>query len=600
MLVPWLLLSAGCSDYAYAPNKGDPDEGENCTEGLDAPDVPKDEACTNEPLIGTFTPVIEWQWNTNTVDAGYDDIMATPAVANLDDDNGDHQIDENDVPDVVFTAFAGGAYTSAGALVAVEGDGSGQLWSTLAPGGYTLYSSASPAIGDLDADGRPEICTAGVDVAVVCVNNDGSLKWAAGTEASYVGAPAIADLDGDGYAEVVLGRQVFDHTGVLVGIGSGGRGLAGFSFPADMDGDGALEVVVGNGVFGRDGAEVWSSTVVADGIPAVGDFDGDEVPEIVSVSGGIVSLFDEAGVRWQVAVPGGGSGGPPTVADFDGDGLAEVGVAGLAYYSVIDTDGVVLWSNAVSDYSSSVTGSSVFDFEADGAAEVVYADEHTLWVFDGATGAVKLEEGGHASGTLYEYPVIADVDGDGHTEIVVASNNYAFDGWNGITVVGDADSSWADSRPIWNEFAYHITNINEDGSVPTAEAPNWASWNNFRAGGVDLGPSHWLADLHVVDSMVCVFDCFEDSVDVSVAIGNSGLQDAVSVDVQIVRSDGAVVWEEVAPVVAAGTSVVLGPVTLGRVDWRGGDLRVVLDAAGGTDECDETDNEADLGVWPCE
>ena len=62
--------------------------------------------------------------------------------------------------------------------------------------------------------------------------------------------------------------------------------------------------------------------------------------------------------------------------------------------------------------SSSATGSSVFDFEADGAAEVVYNDECFLRAYEGATGRV-LFQVPNSSRTATEYPVIVDVDTDG-------------------------------------------------------------------------------------------------------------------------------------------------------------------------------------------
>ena len=71
--------------------------------------------------------------------------------------------------------------------------------------------------------------------------------------------------------------------------------------------------------------------------------------------------------------------------------------------------------------SSSVTGSTVFDFEGDGIAEVVYADECFLWVYDGPTGHVRYA-GLTTSFTGTEASVVADVDGDGHAEIVLVSN----------------------------------------------------------------------------------------------------------------------------------------------------------------------------------
>jgi hypothetical protein len=83
----------------------------------------------------------------------------------------------------------------------------------------------------------------------------------------------------------------------------------------------------------------------------------------------------------------------------------------------------VLWQQATQDASSAVTGSSVYDFEGDGVADVVYADEINLYVYSGIDGAVKLLYDGHNSGTLIEYPIVADVDNDGQVEIVVVHNN---------------------------------------------------------------------------------------------------------------------------------------------------------------------------------
>jgi hypothetical protein len=561
-------------------------------------EVGSDEACVREPTVGSFDPVVEWQWTTNPVNSGYDDIMSTPAVGNLTDDDGDGDVDGDDTPDIVFTAFSGGAYTSAGALTAISGDGSGTLWSITSP---PVYSSAGVAIGDLDGDGWPEVCTAGTGKAVVCVNGvDGSVLWAAGTEVSYVGAPAIADMDGDGCAEVILGRQIFDCAGTQVGLGAYGQGGSQqFSFAVDMDNDGALEVVAGNAVYERDGSLVWTNGL-SDGMPAVGNFDGDLDPEIVVVAGGQVWLLDNDGTQiWRTSLPS-GSGGPPTVADFDGDGEPEVGVAGASDYSVYDTDGTRMWSMPVSDYSSNVTGSSVFDFEGDGAAEVVYADEHTLWVYDGATGAVEMQETGHASGTLYEYPLIADVDNDDSTEIIVASNNYAYSGWNGITVLGDASSDWAPARPIWNQFAYHITNVENDGGIPAVQDQNWLSWNNFRAGGTELGPSHWLPDLALGEPSVCLADCDSNAtVDVWIPVENGGLLEVTEAELAFLRGDGTVSRTETVGPIPAGEAIVAGPYTFAYADWAPGVMTAVIDPDDTIEECDETDNTREVGGWEC-
>ena len=49
------------------------------------------------------------------------------------------------------------------------------------------------------------------------------------------------------------------------------------------------------------------------------------------------------------------------------------------------------WQSTTQDGSSNVTGSSVFDFEGDGKAEVVYNDECYFRVYNGADGMVLFE-----------------------------------------------------------------------------------------------------------------------------------------------------------------------------------------------------------------
>ncbi len=596
------LLLTACSDYDFH-EAGDVLPGDVGTcEGFEAPGPGTafvDTDCVSDPVVGTFSPTIEWQWDSNALVPGYDMVMMTPVVANLSDDNGDGLIDDSDIPEIIFTSFAGSAYSSAGPLNAISGDGSGMRWAISSAGGHTWGGSAGVAVGDLEGDGRPDVCVAGSTAAVVCIDGvDGTFKWAAGTQTHLYGYPSIADLDGDGLAEVLLGRQIFSFDGQVLGVGAYGYGYVGTSVAVNMDDDPQLEVVAGNSVYEMDGSLVWTDGG-ADGIPAVADFDGDGLPEVVRAGSSLVTLSDTDGTTiWQVSVPGSG-GGPPTVADFDGDGEVEVGVAGLSYYTLFDNDGSVIWSNPTEDDSSSVTGSSVFDFEGDGASEVVYADEHNLYIYDGATGAILMQHEGHASGTLYEYPVIADVDNDGATEIIVGSNDMWWEGWGGITVVGDADSSWAPARPVWNQHGYHITNVNNDASIPMVQAENWASWNSFRAGGTELGPGHWLADVGIVDHDICTARCSEGVVEVYLVVDSTGRVAAEEVSLRLSR-EGTDVFTDSLGTLASGESIVVGPIEIDAVEWGEGSLRAVLDEEDRVVECDEDNNVRRLGEWPCE
>lgn len=593
-----LLGASACSDYAlegkedHGGTEGTPETDPECLPTAVAGySGPSDATCANPVIVGTFEPVVEWAWTASTAFPGYDQVMATPAVGDVDGDG---------LPDIVFSAFAGQSWNSSGTLVSLAGDGSRVNFEVANPGGFPIQGAAAPAIGDLEGDGRVDICTTGSTAAVVCLEGDGTFKWAAGSEISHFGAPSLADLDGDGRSEVILGRQVFGADGSVFGVGSEGRGSqsawwdgtdTAMSFAVDLDGDGLLEVVAGNAVYERDGSLVWWDGG-EDGFPAVADFDGDGAPEVVKVSAGSVSLTDADGaLRWSVRPGFAGNGGPPTVADFDGDGAPEIGVAGADWYMVLRGNGTVLWQAPVVDASSNMTGSSVFDFEGDGAAEVVYADEHTVWVFDGATGEVEMAAEGHASATAFEYPVIADVDADGAAEIVFGSNNTYIAGWNGLRVIGDAGSSWQPGRPLWNQHAYHITNVDDDGGIPAVQVPNWSRFNNFRSGDLATGFGTSLPDLVVAEGAVCEAECDAGRLVVWVHAGNIGAVEA---------EPGAVLTLSG---VTGGSETMLGTVTLGGLPSGAyADAHEFDVAVGGVDslvarivpaagECDAENNE---------
>jgi hypothetical protein len=111
--------------------------------------------------------------------------------------------------------------------------------------------------------------------------------------------------------------------------------------------------------------------------------------------------------------------------------------------------------------------------------EIVYGDEVYLRIYNGSDGRVlyQLPKG---SGTTYEYPIIVDVDGDGNAEIVATANTFLDGSENGIFVIGDLNDTWVSTRQIWNQHSYHITNINDDGSIPIQEANSWQVHNTYR------------------------------------------------------------------------------------------------------------------------
>ena len=412
-----------------------------------------DPACEIAPIIGKFNPVLEWSKSTWEAGPTFIQVMATPIVVSLTDDNADGKINELDVPDIVFTTFAGGAYQAAGWLRAVSGDDGKEIFNV---GNQAITGAAGVAGGDIDNDGIVEIVTVTTGGLAKAFEHDGPLKWTSpAIGADVYSYPAIADMDGDGTPEIVVGKSILNNDGTLRATVKYGHG-ARTAVVIDIDGETGQELVGGNAIYGADGKEKWYNAL-SDGYVGVADFDADSNPDIVVISGGRVRLQDGLGkVMWDVVFPGAG-GGPPTIADYDGDGNPEIGVAGKLNYAVFKANGAVLWQKPTQDASSQSTGSSVYDFEGDGAAEAVYNDEVRLRVYAGGTGAEKLNILGHGSGTLQEYPLVVDVDNDGQAELVVINNKYAYGTKAGVSVYGDQDKSWRPARKIWNQHAYHIT-----------------------------------------------------------------------------------------------------------------------------------------------
>ncbi len=583
------VMDAGFDASAPLPDAGplpDADPGLQTDAGYAAI------GCTLPPVIGPIAPVEEFHFpdpfcttttcGTPGCPALVDDpfpnhyqAVSTPTVANLTDDDGDGDVDLDDIPDIVFMTYNDRNITDQGVIRIMSGrpdaDGAPIMHKvipvqdpadpcyTAADAALRHDSSTSIAIGDLDGDGTPELVALLSNGPAVAWTPEGCRVWTAtqpaGGNDGNAGAPTIADLDGDGKAEVIVGRVVLDYDGSVRWIGTGYRGINVFgvqSVVANLDLLGGQEVIAGGTVYGSDGSIKCQNTTAGEGLNAVGNFDSDPEGEFVVVRNGNVYLLDtDCSQIWRFQVGnatttvdngnGGGiglscsqsGGGEPTIADFDGDGLPEIALANSDCYTVINHDGLLLWASRSEDDSSQGTGSSVFDFNGDGVSEVIYNDEHRLRIYNGPDGEV-LYSRMNSSRTRHEYPIVADVDNDGNAELVFIENNEAAFaceagqvGGAGLHILGDdpAIDSWVPTRRIWNQHSYHITNINENGTVPVAEVPNWLvpGYNNYRTNLPDFSVLA-APDLVVEILDVSTTDCAESPprVTVSYRVCNQG------------------------------------------------------------------------------
>lgn len=513
------------------------------------------ETCEYRPTVDPEFPLVEeWSWHGSDVMPEHVQVIQVPLVANLTDDNLDGLIDENDIPDVVFTTFVDRAYVENGVMRALSGDTGEEIW-TLSDPDSLILPAAQHAIADvIPASPGPEIITctgriqpdpplpALVNSAIIISAAGEVLRRYDGTDLPLVACTtssvAVADADHDGNPNIVIGRFLFEVDGdepVRLPI------FSAIPTFANIDDDPELEIVSGNSALNLDGTFAFNNTdLPAGGTVAVADLDGDGDPEIIYVffAGHTVWVLDHNGeVVWEadsnppgVTSPNGG-GGPPTVANFVGDEAPEIALAGAEAYVVFagldggDGVGDILWSATTQDRSSRRTGSSIFDFEGDGIAEAVYNDELNLHVYDVGADVERLTMC-NTSGTLVEYPVVVDVDNDGEAEIILMENSYGFQCPDvvrqGIRVFGHPTNEWVATRRIWNQHTYHVTNINEDGTVPMNEVANWSvpELNNFRQ-NIQLDGQFNAPDLVVVDGFADMDMCPE-AARLSVRVTNQG------------------------------------------------------------------------------
>jgi hypothetical protein len=454
------------------------------------------------PNLAGFDAVLKWRWSGSTVLPTFKHVEMTPVVAPLYDSNGDGIIDKLDMPNVAFLSYedASAPFSTPGVLRIINGKDGAEILSISNPL-YRLEAFSSLAIADLDGSGHPAIIAVrspSVGGGLIAFNADGTVKWISqrtNVEKNYAfgwGGITIVDLDGDGKAEVVYGNEVFNYDGTLRWTGTanffgqsvrwGATISAALTIVADINKDGNPLVIAGASAYDKNGTLLWKNDNVGDGFAAVGNFTGDVYPQIVIVNNNGLYLLDRKGaIIWgPVAIPG-GFGGAPTIADMDGDGIPEIGVAGARQYNAFRGDGSVLWSNPTQDISSAVTGSTVFDFAGNGHASVLYGDETTLRVYNGQNGQV-LFSAPNSSSTAVEYPVVADVDNDGHADFLVVSGDYGgVTTTHGVSAYQGRNNDWVNTRALWNQYTYHITNINDDGSVPKAEDYSWEKSNTYRA-----------------------------------------------------------------------------------------------------------------------
>ena len=508
------------------------------------------------------------------------------------------------------------------------------------------------------SDGRP-----------LWVNREMQIWWGGAAIARLLGPTGPAQIVvGNGVVDGATGKTLCKQSATPDPDQFSGNGEGTLSAIADIDLSGTPSILTGNNAYklkvdptsptGYTCQAQWGAgvKVVAgscaggsgaycpDGFPAVANFAGygdamglkkdDPHPQVVVVSKGFLRIQDWTGgiLLSPIPLPADANcgtefnaGGAPTIADFDGDGLPEIGIAAQGAYVVWKPGKGFIWSQKTADCSA-VTGSSVFDFEGKGQATAVYGDQCYVRVYDGKTGTPLVVEK-NQSCTAYEMPIVADLDGTGSAKIVIPTNDvcgglkpssYACDWYTGngpegpkgsnnfgLKVLASPSDKWVNTRSVWNQHTYHVTNVNLDGTLPYPEPNSWSPGqsNTFRqnvqGAGVFSAP-----DLAVCSVTSDMTDCTKGRATASVLVYNGGAKVAktgLSVHLYAEGAAGTVL------VGSTKTSKALlpGDTQTLLIDWPAPSptapvkLKAVIDEEGVVGDCHPENNAAESSLLTC-
>lgn len=391
---------------------------------------------------------------------------------------------------------------------------------------YAWTAPSAFALADVDRDGKIELIIAAADHGLnpaslrgrlVCYDLFGTTKWVsnekfgANSSFKYGGSPSLADFNHDGIAEVYIYNEIFNAvTGVkLVHGGNNGLGLGSNNFDLGSisltiaaqldDNEMDLELAAGYTVYKvniTNSNGTSGNTMIPlnfqlegqyrDGVTTIGDINNDGRLDIVVSSRGNAAT----GRLYAYTLNGNapqliGKATPPTtvgastdnmgaafIGDIDGNGQVSIGITRPDRLLMYDYNGSInftlRWQLNTND-GSGLTGVTMFDFDQNGVQELVYRDETHIRIMKGSeTPPVDIAKFNCISGTGMEYPIVGELEGTRESRICIACGEGGSRTIGKLNIFSSAieHQPWAPSRAIWNQYGYHVFNINNDLTVP--------------------------------------------------------------------------------------------------------------------------------------
>src|SRR5690606_17621905 len=163
----------------------------------------------------------------------------------------------------------------------------------------------------------------------------------------------------------------------------------------------------------------------------------------------------------------------------------------------------------------------------------------------------------------------------------------------GVRMISSSSRAWMPTRSLWNQHAYHVDNILDDGSVPAAPVRSWLTHNTFRLNTFPDRDPLGLPDLAIFDLRLSA-----DESAVELLATNRGLAPSTNpVKVEVFAGEGGVLLGALdVPPLAAGESLSLSITGLAASAVTT-NLHARIDVANAVIECAEDNNFAAAGYF---